>query len=156
MRQPAPFGLHAVLGLFLALAGCRAGEPVREPAAEVAASADTSTASAASAMSADTAAADSVPAAGPPSAPAGPRQVTAVVRSLTDGDSGCYVVLEGEDGGSFDRLGPFDLCERQELTGRRVRVTLGPGEVMADSCEGNPECTESRTVEVVRAMEPLP
>ncbi|HEX8276747.1 MAG TPA: hypothetical protein VF615_29175 [Longimicrobiaceae bacterium] len=153
MRQPAPSGLHAVIGLFLALAGCRPGEPAREPATEAAAPADTSIASA---VSTDTTSADSIAAAGPPSAPAGPRQVTAVVRSLTDGDSGCYVVLEGEDGGSFDRLGPFELCERQELTGRRVRVTLGPGEVMADSCGGNPECTESKTVEVVKALEEMP
>jgi hypothetical protein len=153
MRQPAPSVLHAVLGLLLALAGCRAGEPAREPETEAAAPADTASASA---VSTDTAAADSVLAAEPPSAPAGPRQVTAVVRSLTDGDSGCYVVLEGEDGGSFDRIGPFELCERQELTGRRVRVTLGPGEVMADSCQGNPECTERKTVEVVKALEEMP
>ncbi|MEW5928223.1 MAG: hypothetical protein AB1941_12115 [Gemmatimonadota bacterium] len=147
MRQIAPFGIRVGLGLSLALAGCRAGEPAREPATVAAAPAD-STSSSDSAGSAETAAADS--------APAGPRQATAVVRGLTDGDSGCYVVLEDEGGGSLDRIGPFELCERQELTGRRVRVTLGPGEVMADSCQGNPECTDRRTVEVVKSLEPLP
>lgn len=141
--------------LLLALAGCGAEPPAREPATPAAAPADTASATA-SATSTDTAAAASAPEAGPPSASAGPRQVTAVVRSLTDGDSGCYVVLEDEGGGSFDRIGPFELCERQELTGRRARVTLGPGEVMADSCQGNPECTDRKTVEVVRTVEEIP
>ena len=144
---------YALLCLAAALAAC-GEQPAREPAAVAAAPADTASASAGSTptrdggASADPGAADFVP--------AGPRQVTAVVRSLVDGDSGCYVVLEGEDGGSFDRIGPFELCERQELAGRRVRVTLGPGEVMADSCQGNPECTDRKTVEVVKAVEEMP
>ncbi len=79
-----------------------------------------------------------------------------MVRSLTDGDRGCYVVLEDEGGARFDRIAPFELCERRELVGRRVRITLGPGAVAADSCQGSPECTESDTVEVLKAAEALP
>jgi hypothetical protein len=79
-----------------------------------------------------------------------------VVRGLTDGDRGCYVVLEDEQGARFDRIGPFDLCERRELVGRRVRLTLGPGEVSADSCQGDPECTARETIEVVLSAEAVP
>lgn len=144
---------RSLLFLGLLLCACRGEPPAREPAAATAASADT-----ASAIGADAAVTlDSAPAADlpPARAPAGPRQDTAVVRSLTDGDRGCYVVLEDEGGARFDRIAPFELCERRELVGRRVRITLGPGAVAADSCQGNPECTESDTVEVLKAAEPI-
>ncbi len=154
-RVPAARALLCLgLGLGLGLAGCGGEQPAREPAA----AADTGSAASAdstAAVSADTAAADSVAAAVPP-APIAPRLDTAVVRSLTDGDRGCYVVLEDEQGARFDRIGPFDLCERRELVGRRVRLTLGPGEVLADSCGGSPECTASDTVEVLKSAEALP
>jgi hypothetical protein len=130
--------VRALLCLGLA-AGCRAEQPDNEPAG-----------------AAPAAPADLGPDAAPPLAPAAPRQDTAVVRSLTDGDRGCYVVLEDEQGARFDRIAPFELCERQELVGRRVRVTLGPGEVSADSCQGSPECTARDTVEVLKAAEALP
>ncbi|MET0396906.1 MAG: hypothetical protein ABW277_08800 [Longimicrobiaceae bacterium] len=149
MTRPRP-----LLCLGLLLCACRGEQPAREPAAASTASTDT-----ASAVAVDTpAASDSAPAAdlSPARAPAGPRQDTAVVRSLTDGDRGCYVVLEDEGGARFDRIAPFELCERRELVGRRARITLGPGAVAADSCQGNPECTESDTVEVLKAAEALP
>jgi hypothetical protein len=149
----------ALLCLGLGLAGCGGEQPDRGPAATSTATADT----AASRVTTDSisgaasaAPADHVPAAAAPPAPIASRQDTAVVRSLTDGDRGCYVVLEDERGDTFDRIAPFDLCERQELVGRRVRLTLGPGEVSADSCQGSPECTARDTVEVLKAAERLP
>lgn len=150
--------VRALLCVALGLAGCRGEQPAREPAASTA-PADTAAASRVTTDSvsgpASAAPADSVPAAPAPS-PAAPRQDTAVVRSLTDGDRGCYAVLEDEQGARFDRIAPFALCERQELVGRRVRLTLGPGEVSADSCQGSPECTARDTVEVLKAAEALP
>lgn len=156
---PRSASLRALLCLGLLLPGCGGEPPAREPAAASAVPADTSSAglsAPASDVPMDTAAADSVPAAAAPPAPIASRQDTAVVRSLTDGDRGCYVVLEDERGDTFDRIAPFDLCERQGLVGRRVRLTLGPGEVSADSCQGDPECTASQTVEVLKAMEEIP
>jgi hypothetical protein len=143
----------------LGLAGC-GEQPAREPPAytvpadTAAAASRVTTDSAAGAAS--TASRDPAEAAAPLPAPAAPRQDTALVRSLTDGDRGCYVVLEDEQGASFDRIAPFDLCERRELVGRRVQLTLGPGEVSADSCQGSPECTARDTVEVLKAAEALP
>lgn len=160
MKPAAPRtpSLRALLCLGLGLAGC-GEQPAREPAASTV-TADTAAASRVATDSvsgaAPAAAADSVPAAAPPPAPAAPRQDTAVVQSLTDGDRGCYAVLEDERGDTFDRIAPFDLCEKQELVGRRVRLTLGPGEVSADSCQGSPECTARDTVEVLKAAEVLP
>jgi hypothetical protein len=149
LRPAAPRSpsLRALLCLGLGLAGCGGEQPARESGAASGVPAD-SVAGTASTASAEAAA--------PLPAPAAPRQDTAVVRSLTDGDRGCYVVLEDEQGASFDRIAPFDLCERQELVGRRVRLTLGPGEVSADSCQGSPECTARDTVEVLKAAEALP
>jgi hypothetical protein len=151
-RSPAA---RALLCLALGLAGCGGEQPAREPAASTV---PADSAVAASRVTTDSAAAPAAPAeaAAPPPAPAAPRHDTAVVRSLTDGDRGCYVVLEDERGASFDRIAPFDLCERRELVGRRVRLTLGPGEVSADSCQGSPECTARDTVEVLKAAEALP
>ena len=151
--RSGPPAARTLLCLGLLLCGCRGEQPAREAATPPAASTvPVDTAS----VAASTPAPDSVPAAAPGPAPSGPRQDTAVVRSLTDGDRGCYVVLEDERGERFDRIAPFELCERRELVGRRARITFGPGAVAADSCQGSPECTESDTVEVLKSAEALP
>lgn len=88
------------------------------------------------------------------------RVLYGVLLSVFEGDRACYLTL-GEDTGEeidameaeIDVMASFDLCGPPDLTGRRVRVTIEPAKVMAMSCEGDPSCPDTETVELAIAME---
>ncbi|MEM8640430.1 MAG: hypothetical protein AAGG51_16675 [Cyanobacteria bacterium P01_G01_bin.54] len=72
--------------------------------------------------------------------------------NLTQGDRGCYVELADGSGNRFTELGGFDLCAQTDLISQIVRVTLQETEVMAESCQGDPSCTETERVPLVIEM----
>jgi len=73
------------------------------------------------------------------------------VTSLESGDVACYISLEDDRGFPFDELAEFEICDL-DIVGKRVQLTYGTGRVMADECEGDPECTETRNVALVRSV----
>lgn len=77
----------------------------------------------------------------------------AVIRGMAAGDRACYVELEGAE---EPQEAAFELCERMELAGKRVRLTRERTTVQAASCEGDPECTRSDTVDLIVSAEVLP
>ena len=88
-----------------------------------------------------------------PPAPSGPPAV--LLKGVQAGDAACY--LEVESAGSPQTLmADFELCPGggQDLTGRigqSVHLETRKENVMADSCQGDPECTETKEVELVVA-----
>ena len=76
---------------------------------------------------------------------------------LEAGDVSCYVsVQDGEAVADYD--GDFELCEggmsdATALIGTSVVLTTEKANVQADSCEGNPDCTESKEVDLVVGIE---
>lgn len=82
---------------------------------------------------------------------AGGAPVTLV--SLESGDVACYVsVLDGEE--EVYHHGDFELCEgglsdASTHIGTSVVLTLEKTNVLADSCEGNPACTDTQEVDFV-------
>lgn len=89
-----------------------------------------------------------------------PRISYGVLLNVSQGDRACYLTL-GEDtgeeldvmGAEIDVMASFDLCGPTDLIGQRVRLTYEQAEVMAMSCEGDPSCPDTETVELVMAME---
>ncbi len=79
-----------------------------------------------------------------------------VLRSLESGDVACYVTLADERGVEFTELADFEICEMQSLVGKRVALTYTSGKVMSDECQGDPECTKTRTVALISAMKVAP
>jgi hypothetical protein len=79
-----------------------------------------------------------------------------IVRGLTAGDRACYLEVEDGDGQRREEMAAFELCERDDLTGRKVRLRFEKAQVQAESCQGNPDCTETETVDLVHAVEMLP
>lgn len=94
----------------------------------------------------------------PAAAPATPEPAAAAAVTLlaaTLGDRACYLSLDDGSGAPRERMADMALCERTELVGQRVRLTVGSGQVAAESCQGDPECREQETVELVTAIEPI-
>jgi hypothetical protein len=82
------------------------------------------------------------------------------LRRLEAGDRACYVVVV-TDGAGEERslLGDFELCpggggDATGLVGQPVVVETRPESVPAESCQGQPDCTDSETVELVVAIRP--
>jgi hypothetical protein len=90
------------------------------------------------------------------SLPAASDHEVATIRGLTMGDRACYLELEDVQGQSSDAVADFDLCEREDLVGQGVRLTRERTSILAISCQGDPECTDRDTVDLIVAAEPLP
>jgi hypothetical protein len=72
------------------------------------------------------------------------------VTSLVAGDVACYLEYEDARGRQRRAMADFSLCDRAaELINRRVRFRHAQGRVMADSCEGNPDCADTKTVSLI-------
>lgn len=74
------------------------------------------------------------------------------VQSLEAGDRACYVEVIDEDGQASTEYASFDICE-QDLVGRRVNLTYAVGSISAESCAGDPACSDLEEVMlIVEAM----
>lgn len=77
----------------------------------------------------------------------------AVVRGLTMGDRACYMELEDAQGQRAEEEASFELCEQVQLIGQHVRLTRVLTPILAMSCQGDPECTQRDTVNLITVAE---
>jgi hypothetical protein len=71
------------------------------------------------------------------------------IKSLTPGDTACYITLEDARGKRSEEMADFELCEKTKLIGQRVRLKRERSAVMAASCQGDPECKKTQTVNLI-------
>ncbi|HEX3530093.1 MAG TPA: hypothetical protein VH988_23785 [Thermoanaerobaculia bacterium] len=83
------------------------------------------------------------------------KKTVATVTGLQAGDVACYLTLKDDQGVEFSELGDFPICEKRSLLGKRVKLTYMLGNVMADECQGNPDCTKTRRVALVTGAKVL-
>lgn len=69
------------------------------------------------------------------------------------GDRACYMELEDAQGQKSDAEASFELCEQEQLVGQRVQLTRVPTPILAMSCQGDPECTQRDTVNLITVAE---
>ena len=53
------------------------------------------------------------------------------VKQLSLGDRACYVTLENESGMNSVELASFEICERDDIVGKKVQLTYTQEEVLA-------------------------
>ena len=76
-----------------------------------------------------------------------------LLRSAESGDVACYLSLEDGDGAPFTEMANFELCETATgLIGREVKLEYVKGTVLADSCQGDPECQDSQAAILVSKL----
>lgn len=83
------------------------------------------------------------------------KRIIGTVKSITDGDAGCYYELKTTKGEVFTEIADFELCDpkmKKRYKGRKVKLTYKVEKVMADDCEGNPECTRHKSEAVVKKV----
>ena len=94
-----------------------------------------------------------------PTLPHHVEDVTTLVK-LERGDVACYVTIQTQ-AGRQTRMGDFDLCpegtyDATPLIGQHVKFATRKDKVMAASCQGNPDCPDSESVDLVVAIVPAP
>lgn len=76
------------------------------------------------------------------------------ITSLIQGDVACYLTLRNDQGRYFEEMGDFDIClQKNLLIGKEVRLHYTTANVLADECEGDPECQKSQQVILVESVE---
>ena len=151
---------YALVCLAVALAGCTLEEVEPAPdgsgvATEDTARTDGRTDAEAGALDAGARGADVVATESPDEGEPLADAATYRLRRLVLGDAACYVDLQAQGAETETRLADFGVCsqaEVEELVGRQVRIEVGTGAVMAASCEGDPECPDTETVELITRL----
>jgi hypothetical protein len=79
------------------------------------------------------------------------KQASGIIVSMEAGDVACYVNLKSDKGTAFREMANFEICEQERaLKGKRVNLTYEMGKVLADSCQGNPDCKKTQTVVLIK------
>lgn len=78
----------------------------------------------------------------------------ATVQRLIPGDRACYVELTDDSGQTSTERASLKICE-QQLVGKRVRLTYESGNILAEACQGNPDCGKSETVMLISRADVL-
>ena len=144
-----------VLALALVAAGCADDAPGPGPSATPAGDADV--------QSNETPDADG-PALEATADTTGPAEVTvagqtvparAVVTAMEAGDRACMVTLRTDAGAAQTVFADYSVCDSDAIEGRRVQIEYAPDEIMAASCDGDPECLDSETVALAVVATPI-
>jgi hypothetical protein len=80
--------------------------------------------------------------------------------SIEQGDAACYVTVKDSTGAEYTHPGSFDLCpgggaDASNFIGFPVTLEFASVNIMAASCEGNPECADTEEVNAVSSITPL-
>lgn len=73
--------------------------------------------------------------------------------SLRDGDLACYLTVRGAEGERTE-IADFRFCQRTDLVGTRVLLTATQSQMLAASCQGDPECQQTEQVNLVTGVDP--
>lgn len=79
--------------------------------------------------------------------------------AVQSGDAACYLTVKDSTGTDESLPADFDLCpggtsDATPYVGSQVKLERRPDRVMADSCAGDPNCTATKTVDLVIAIKP--
>lgn len=85
-----------------------------------------------------------------------PTTKVGTITNLVAGDTGCYVDYLDENGTAQNELALFEVCEQTALIKKKVQFTYQSEQVLADSCQGNPECQDHKTVNLIGKVQIVP
>ena len=78
-----------------------------------------------------------------------------VVTDMESGDVSCYLTVRTDGGATETVQADYSVCDSNVILDRRVQIEYVEGDVMAESCEGDPECLDFETVALAVVAEPI-
>jgi hypothetical protein len=80
------------------------------------------------------------------------KKTVGTITATNSGDVACYLTLKDDRGVEFKEMAEFEICDQKPpLRGKRVALTYRLQNVMADECQGNPDCKKTRSIALVSA-----
>lgn len=80
-----------------------------------------------------------------------PMSGSGTVTLMQAGDHACYVDLKQSNGAVVSLKASFEICE-MDIVNKKISYKLEEASIMADSCQGDPECTESEKVNIITSV----
>jgi hypothetical protein len=78
------------------------------------------------------------------------KRANGLVKELQNGDASCVMVMTDTRGEEFIESADFELCfQEPSLIGHWVALSYRMENVMADSCQGDPECGDTQRIALV-------
>lgn len=74
------------------------------------------------------------------------------IADLQAGDVACYLSFEPGDGQTYTEMAEFEICERTDLIGQEAHFEYELGNVLADECQGDPDCGKSQQVALIHRV----
>jgi len=71
------------------------------------------------------------------------------IKSLTHGDTACYITLENARGKRSEENHSVQLCEKTKLIAQQARLKPERSPGMTAACQGDPECKKTQTVNLI-------
>lgn len=78
-----------------------------------------------------------------------------VVTDMESGDVSCYLTLRTDEGATQTVHADYSVCDSNAILDRRVQIEYAPNDVLAASCEGDPECLDTETVALAIVAQPI-
>ncbi len=82
-----------------------------------------------------------------------PGSDTFYVLDMQAGDVACYVDIQNNNDENQQIMADFKICEQRQFIGKHVVGFFEQAHVLAASCEGDMDCGESDTVDLITAMQ---
>lgn len=76
------------------------------------------------------------------------RPSSGLIKELQMGDVACYVEFKANDGKNYNEMADFEICDLK-IVGKQVKFEYQITEVLADSCQGNPDCKKTKKVPLI-------
>lgn len=77
------------------------------------------------------------------------------IRSMENGDVACYLDIFDERGNQYQEMADFEICDQTNLLNKNVKFYYRMNNVLAASCNGNPDCRRSDTVYLINRVEEI-
>ena len=78
-----------------------------------------------------------------------------VALDIESGDRACYLTVRDDGGAATTVMADYSVCDSNAILDRRVYLEYAPSNVIAASCEGDPDCLETETVAMVVVATPI-
>lgn len=79
----------------------------------------------------------------------------AVATQMESGDRACYLTLREDSGTLTTVFADYSVCDSDGILNRRVQIEYVADEVIAESCEGAPDCLDTETVALAVTASPI-
>lgn len=84
-----------------------------------------------------------------------PVPTRAVVTDIESGDRSCTLTLRTDAGGTETVHADYSVCDSDAIVDRRVQIDYEEGAIMAESCQGDPDCLDTETVALAVVAKPI-